>query len=74
MAMDYGTIVNCVYPDNKRTMGVPVPRNPTKVERTNRYNQKYKAYEEPDTQPDIIERQQDQRDAWEEEYDFELAN
>ena len=41
---------------------------------TNRHNSKYKAYQEPDTPPTIIEKQQAKRDQWGANYDFELAN
>ena len=41
---------------------------------TNRHNSKYKAYQEPDTPPTIIEKQQAKGDQWGPNYNFELAN
>ena len=44
------------------------------ADKTYRHNSKYKAYQEPDTPPTIIEKQQAKRDQWGANYDFELAN
>ena len=63
-----------LFSDNNRKKGVPVPRTPRMIDRANRHNSKYKANQEPDTPPTIIERQQGKRDEWAANYDFELAN
>ena len=64
---------NCILPSNDRTKGVLCPVNRDAVrskDRPKKRSTKYKNFQEPIVKPNIIQRQQAQREKWLKSNDF----
>ena len=64
-----GKIINHIYPDVDRTVGIELTKVKTSKYKDNHVGKPYKRYSEPDIPSNIIESQHKQRQKWQKDID-----